>query len=158
MPIELAGADDRAALRMLFDPFESAVLFLAVIIVNQALADGRTNWMEGLILFMVYVLIAVAFWVCPRAFRRQGTVADLGFPSSTIPAVTQPISSARLDAPRHLARARIPSPRIFVQYPCTIALIQLSVLLGRPYMNDDIIICSGVCQIQKTARPCDPGS
>ncbi|KAH8079050.1 Sodium/calcium exchanger protein-domain-containing protein [Filobasidium floriforme] len=52
-------------LLMLFDPFESAVLFLAVIIVNQALADGRTNWMEGLILFMVYVLIAVAFWYYP---------------------------------------------------------------------------------------------
>jgi hypothetical protein len=35
---------------------------------NTALADGKTNWMEGLILFMVYVLIAVAFWVC-RSFN-----------------------------------------------------------------------------------------
>lgn len=52
-------------LLMLFDPFESVVLFLSVIIVNQALADGKTNWMEGLILFMVYILIAVAFWYYP---------------------------------------------------------------------------------------------
>lgn len=52
-------------LLMLFDPFESVTLFLAVIIVNQALADGKTNWMEGLTLFLVYILIAVSFWYYP---------------------------------------------------------------------------------------------
>ena len=55
-----------------------------------ALADGKTNWMwvdqlaspdiitltrdfcrEGLILFMVYVLIAVAFWVSSMYARHS---------------------------------------------------------------------------------------
>ncbi|KAJ9111752.1 hypothetical protein QFC22_006411 [Naganishia vaughanmartiniae] len=52
-------------LLMLFDPFESVVLFLSVIIVNQTLSDGKSNWMEGFLLFMVYIMVAVVFWYYP---------------------------------------------------------------------------------------------
>ncbi|KAL1405459.1 Vacuolar calcium ion transporter [Vanrija albida] len=52
-------------LSLLFDPFESLVLFFSVIIVNQTLADGRSNWMEGAVLIFFYVLLAVAFWFYP---------------------------------------------------------------------------------------------
>ncbi|WOO85549.1 Vacuolar calcium ion transporter [Vanrija pseudolonga] len=52
-------------LTLLFDPFESLVLFFSVIIVNQTLADGRSNWMEGVVLMFFYVLLAVAFWFYP---------------------------------------------------------------------------------------------
>ncbi|SCV70391.1 BQ2448_1785 [Microbotryum intermedium] len=34
-------------LSLLFDPFESIVLFLSVLIANYTLQDGRSNWMEG---------------------------------------------------------------------------------------------------------------
>lgn len=55
---------------MLFDPFEAVVLFFSVLIVNQTLADGRSNWMEGVVLMLLYLLIAIAFWCkCPRATR-----------------------------------------------------------------------------------------
>ncbi|WVQ82241.1 calcium/proton exchanger [Cryptococcus sp. DSM 104549] len=50
---------------LLFDPYESIVLFLSVLIVNQTLADGRSNWMEGLVLMMLYLIIAVSFWFYP---------------------------------------------------------------------------------------------
>ncbi|WVR07268.1 calcium/proton exchanger [Kwoniella sp. DSM 27419] len=50
---------------LLFDPYESIVLFLSVLIVNQTLADGRSNWMEGLVLMMLYLIIAVTFWYYP---------------------------------------------------------------------------------------------
>ncbi|KAL7421512.1 Vacuolar calcium ion transporter [Cryptotrichosporon argae] len=50
---------------LLFDPYESIVLFLTVLIVNQTLADGRSNWMEGLTLMFVYLIIAVSFWYYP---------------------------------------------------------------------------------------------
>lgn len=57
---------------MLFDPFEALVLFFAVLIVNQTLADGRSNWMEGAVLMLLYLLIAIAFWCkCPKAQGRQ---------------------------------------------------------------------------------------
>ncbi|SCZ87722.1 BZ3500_MvSof-1268-A1-R1_Chr2-2g05188 [Microbotryum saponariae] len=47
-------------LSLLFDPFESIVLFLSVLIANYTLQDGRSNWMEGWLLMMVYVIIAVS--------------------------------------------------------------------------------------------------
>lgn len=38
---------------MLFDPFESIVLFLSVIMVNSTLSDARSNWLEGFLLMSV---------------------------------------------------------------------------------------------------------
>lgn len=52
-------------LTLMFDPYESIVLFFTVLIVNQTLADGRSNWMEGLVLMMLYLIIAVSFWYYP---------------------------------------------------------------------------------------------
>lgn len=50
---------------LLFDPFESLVLFFSVIVVNQTLADGRANWMEGVVLVLLYLIIAISFWYYP---------------------------------------------------------------------------------------------
>ena len=37
-------------LTMLFDPFESVVLFLSVLMVNYVVQNGKSNWLEGMIL------------------------------------------------------------------------------------------------------------
>ncbi|EGG08244.1 uncharacterized protein MELLADRAFT_85068 [Melampsora larici-populina 98AG31] len=50
-------------LTLLFDPFESITLFLAVLVVN--IQDGRANWIEGFILMNVYIIVAVAFYFYP---------------------------------------------------------------------------------------------
>ena len=50
---------------MLISGYESIVLFLSVLIVNQTLSDGRSNWMEGLVLMFLYLIIAVSFWFYP---------------------------------------------------------------------------------------------
>ncbi|KAA1467467.1 calcium/proton exchanger [Dentipellis sp. KUC8613] len=52
-------------LTLLFDPFESIVLFLAVLTVNYVTQDGKSNWLEGMILMCLYVIIAVTFWFYP---------------------------------------------------------------------------------------------
>lgn len=52
-------------LTLLFDPFESIVLFLAVLTVNYVVQDGKSNWLEGMILMCLYVIIAVVFWFYP---------------------------------------------------------------------------------------------
>ncbi|TDL25504.1 calcium/proton exchanger [Rickenella mellea] len=49
-------------LLLLFDPFESVTLFLAVLTVNYVVQDGKSNWLEGMILMCLYVIIAVCFW------------------------------------------------------------------------------------------------
>ncbi|PVG01865.1 calcium/proton exchanger [Serendipita vermifera] len=43
-----------------FDTFESVVVVVSVIVVNFAISDGRTNWLEGFVLMVTYVLIGVA--------------------------------------------------------------------------------------------------
>ncbi|KZO95109.1 hypothetical protein CALVIDRAFT_555822 [Calocera viscosa TUFC12733] len=52
-------------LPMLFDPFSSALLFFAVLLVNHTMADAKSNWMEGMVLIMFYVIIAVSYWYYP---------------------------------------------------------------------------------------------
>jgi len=50
---------------LLFDPFESIVLFLSVLTVNYVVQDGKSNWLEGMILMCLYIIIAVVFWFYP---------------------------------------------------------------------------------------------
>lgn len=43
-----------------FDTFETIVVVISVIVVNFAISDGRTNWLEGFILMITYVLIGMS--------------------------------------------------------------------------------------------------
>ncbi|KAI0075242.1 calcium/proton exchanger [Panus rudis PR-1116 ss-1] len=56
---------------LLFDPFESIVMFFAVIVVNYTVQDGKSNWLEGMILMCLYVILAVVFWYYPGTFLRN---------------------------------------------------------------------------------------
>ncbi|PPQ99224.1 hypothetical protein CVT24_009243 [Panaeolus cyanescens] len=46
-----------------FETFETVVLFSSVLLVNSLLQDGKTNYMEGLMLISLYFVIGLAFWV-----------------------------------------------------------------------------------------------
>ncbi|KAG2115065.1 calcium proton exchanger [Suillus discolor] len=46
-----------------FHNFETLVLFVSVFLVNLLLMDGKANYMEGLMLLTLYLVIALAFWV-----------------------------------------------------------------------------------------------
>lgn len=52
-------------LTLLFDPLESIVLFLSVITVNYIVQDGKSNWLEGMILTCLYMILVVTFWYYP---------------------------------------------------------------------------------------------
>jgi len=52
-------------LSLLFDPFESVVLYISVNVMSYVVADGKSNWLEGIILICLYMIIAVAFWFYP---------------------------------------------------------------------------------------------
>ncbi|KAJ8462819.1 hypothetical protein ONZ45_g17798 [Pleurotus djamor] len=54
-------------LSLLFDPFESVVLYISVQTMSYVVADGKSNWLEGMILICLYTTIAVAFWYYPGA-------------------------------------------------------------------------------------------
>jgi len=52
-------------LTLLFDPLESIVLFLSVLTVNYVVQDGKSNWLEGMILMCLYLILGVTFWFYP---------------------------------------------------------------------------------------------
>jgi len=46
-----------------FDTFETAVLFMTVIVVHALIMDGESNWLEGAMLLGVYAILAIAFFI-----------------------------------------------------------------------------------------------
>jgi Ca2+:H+ antiporter len=50
------------AMSLSFDPFQVAVLFVAVLLVNYLIADGKSHWLEGMLLICLYAIIAVCSW------------------------------------------------------------------------------------------------
>ncbi len=49
-------------LSMLYDPFVSLILFLSILIVNSAIGDGVSNYLEGSLLVALYFIVALMFW------------------------------------------------------------------------------------------------
>ncbi|HWS20712.1 MAG TPA: calcium/proton exchanger [Nitrososphaera sp.] len=50
---------------LVFTGLELATIFLAAIILNMIVHDGRSNWFEGVMLTAVYIIIAIAFFFVP---------------------------------------------------------------------------------------------
>jgi len=53
-------------LTLSFGAFETVVLVAAVILVNTLIQDGRSNYIEGALLFALYLVAALSFWVEPE--------------------------------------------------------------------------------------------
>jgi Ca2+:H+ antiporter len=49
-----------------FDAFQVILLFVSVLLVNYLIADGKSHWLEGVLLIMMYLIIAVAAWFYPN--------------------------------------------------------------------------------------------
>jgi len=47
---------------IVFTPFEIVSVFASVLIAYRVAADGESNWLEGLQLVTVYVMIGTAFF------------------------------------------------------------------------------------------------
>lgn len=56
------GKDD---MNLSFDGFQVAVLFVSVLLVNYLIADGKSHWLEGVMLNCLYIIIAVTAWFYP---------------------------------------------------------------------------------------------
>lgn len=50
----------------------------AVIVVNYTVADGKSNWLEGMILMCLYLMLAVTFWFYPGASSCTGIANECG--------------------------------------------------------------------------------
>lgn len=52
---------------LVFTPAEVLAVFVAVMITGQIASDGETNWLEGVQLLAVYLILAIAFYFLPDA-------------------------------------------------------------------------------------------
>jgi Ca2+:H+ antiporter len=58
----IAGIIMGKPVTLVFTIFELASIFLAAIILNLIAHDGKSNWFEGLMLTVVYIIIAIGFF------------------------------------------------------------------------------------------------
>jgi len=52
---------------LVFTPAEVLAVFVAVLITGQIASDGESNWLEGVQLLAVYVILAMVFFFLPDA-------------------------------------------------------------------------------------------
>ncbi|RMZ87068.1 hypothetical protein DV736_g5707, partial [Chaetothyriales sp. CBS 134916] len=52
---------------LLFDGFQITVVFVTVLLVNYLIQDGKSHWLEGVLLMTLYIIIAVAAWYYPTS-------------------------------------------------------------------------------------------
>jgi Ca2+:H+ antiporter len=52
-------------MNLVFTTFEVVSVVLAIFVVNLIASDGESNWMEGVQLLAVYVILAIAFYFLP---------------------------------------------------------------------------------------------
>ncbi|KAJ5605778.1 sodium/calcium transporter [Penicillium lagena] len=50
------------AMTLQFDAFQVILLFVSVLLVNYLISDGKSHWLEGVLLMTMYLIIAVAAW------------------------------------------------------------------------------------------------
>ncbi|KAK3202561.1 hypothetical protein GRF29_154g48881, partial [Pseudopithomyces chartarum] len=58
----IAGKED---MTLYFDTFQIAILFVAVLLVNYLIQDGKSHWLEGVLLMSSYIIISLAAWFYP---------------------------------------------------------------------------------------------
>lgn len=58
----IIGGDKAGSMTLYFDGFQITVLFVAVLLVNYLIQDGKSHWLEGVLLQILYLIIAVAAW------------------------------------------------------------------------------------------------
>ncbi|KTW28261.1 calcium/proton exchanger [Pneumocystis jirovecii RU7] len=53
-------------LTLYFKTFETVIMFISVFIINYLIQDGKSNWLEGIMLIAVYCIISIAFFLYPE--------------------------------------------------------------------------------------------
>ncbi|KAF2265793.1 Calcium/proton exchanger [Lojkania enalia] len=56
---------DKNCMALYFDTFQIAVLFVSVLLVNYLIQDGKSHWLEGVLLMASYIIISLAAWFYP---------------------------------------------------------------------------------------------
>ena len=77
-----------------FEIFDASVLILAILVVGNFLRDGKSNYLEGVLCILVYIIIAISAFYYPDPKTDEGT-ASSGTVEETIAVAEQIINMAR---------------------------------------------------------------
>jgi Ca2+:H+ antiporter len=58
-----------------FEVFNAIVLILAILVVGGFLRDAKTNYLEGVLCVLVYIIIAIAAFYYPNPHDLSGTAS-----------------------------------------------------------------------------------
>lgn len=58
---------------LLFTPAEVLAVVVSVLITGQIVSDGRSNWLEGVLLLAVYLILAMVFYYLPEVSTITGS-------------------------------------------------------------------------------------
>jgi Ca2+:H+ antiporter len=59
---------------LLFNAFEITAIALSVIAASIVVVDGESNWVEGLQLMAVYLILGLAFYFVPPSSLSSGSM------------------------------------------------------------------------------------
>lgn len=63
---------------LVFTPAEVLAVVLAVFITAQSASDGESNWLEGMMLLAVYVMLGISFYFLPEVANAAPAAASQG--------------------------------------------------------------------------------
>lgn len=61
-----------------FEIFDAVVLILAILVVGNFLRDGKSNYLEGILCILVYMIIAICAFYYPNPVHDSGTASEGG--------------------------------------------------------------------------------
>jgi Ca2+:H+ antiporter len=96
----MIGNEKTDKMTLYFDGFQIAILFVAVLLVNYLIQDGKSHWLEGILLQVLYVIIAVAAWYVIRAICSNQCLAN-DFPGFTQQSLDRAIARPNSDSDFH---------------------------------------------------------
>lgn len=74
----LVGWGIRVNMDYNFAMFDAVALVLSVLVIGSFLRDGKSNYLEGMLLVMMYTIIAVCAFYFPNPNHGSGAAAEGG--------------------------------------------------------------------------------
>jgi Ca2+:H+ antiporter len=98
----IIGNENTSKMTLYFDGFQIAILFVAVLLVNYLIQDGKSHWLEGVLLQVLYVIIAVAAWYVLSAIPFS-VVLLTRFLGSTLQSLDRAIAQSNENSDSHFS-------------------------------------------------------
>ena len=76
----ITGHDD---MTLWFDGYQVVVLFISILLVNYLIQDGKSHWLEGVLLITLYLIIAISAWYVSMLFVTSADLSGIILPRAT---------------------------------------------------------------------------